>query len=107
MKYVKESAKRLKKLETIVESLPKKIIVWGTGALTQRLLTNTKLKSKVFLYVNSDSKLWGKELDGVKIISPEELTHYKYPLLVASYRFKDEILKTIKEKKLSNQIITF
>lgn len=107
MKYIDKSKNKMSQLVRIVNHLPKRIIVWGTGALTEKLLKATTIKNNIFLFVDSDSKMWGKYLEGIKIISPDDVAKYNDPILIASYRFKDEIKQLIKKRKLKNRIITF
>mgnify|MGYP001571895842 CR=1 FL=1 len=77
---------------------------WGAGSLTQRLLNSTNLQNKTIKIIDSDSKLWGKFLSGIEIISPGKVGNYKEPIFVSSFRFKDEISSYIK-KHFKNAII--
>lgn len=106
-KYIEESQKKFERVNKIVEEAPSNLIIWGAGSLTQRLLQTTNLRSKVFKFVDRDHNLIGKKLEGVQIIDPSELSHYPNPILIASFRFKDEMVTFIKEQKLNNPIITF
>lgn len=106
-KYIALSQNKMKNIMKIINSLPKNTIVWGVGALTQRLLKTTKIKNKIFKFVDSNKNLIGKQIDGIKILAPNELVKFDNPVLVSSFGFKDEIIEEIKKRKLKNQILTF
>lgn len=106
-KYISMSQKKMKNIIKTIELLPKRIIIWGVGALTQRLLKRTNIKNKIFKFVDSNKNLIGKKIDGIDIISPNELIKYNNPILISSFSFKDEIIEEIKKRKINNQIITF
>ena len=105
--YIKISEKKLKNVQKVVNKAPSRIIVWGAGSLTQRLLQSTNLSKKILMIVDRDKNLIGKKLNGIKIMSPLSLIKYKEPILIVSFRFKDEIRRDIKAMKLRNKIITF
>jgi len=106
-KYIKVSNSKMKNIKNVINSCPQKVIVWGAGSLTQRLLNTTNLRKKVLKYVDSDEKLNGKMLGDIEIISPDNLIKYSEPILISSFRFKEEIIEVIKKMKLTNKIITF
>lgn len=106
-KYITLSAGRLNQVKVILNKLPEDVIVWGIGSLTQRLLTTTSLPQKVLKFVDSDPKLVGGKLIGKEIISPYDLKNYKAPILISSFRFRDEIINQIEKMGLQNKIITF
>lgn len=106
-RYINISNQRLKKINKIVASLQYKTIVWGAGALTKRLLQTTNLRQKVFILVDRNAKIIGENLEDIKVISPNELGTYDEPILISSFKFKDEIVNEIKARKLKNKIITF
>ena len=82
------------------------VIVWGLGTFTQRFLTKNILKNIVAL-VDSNPQYTGKKYNDISIISPQELTGHKEPIILAvSPRYIDAIIHTIKdEMKLENEII--
>ena len=105
LKYIDLSESKLKIIKKQINSLSKKVIVWGAGALSQRLLSTTNIKNKIVFFVDSNSNLQGAKLDGIPIYSPDVIKNYKYPILISSYSFSEEILKIIKNKKLSNKVL--
>lgn len=87
----------------------KKIIVWGVGTHTLRLIGSGLDLSKVLFFVDSNKRYLGKKLNGIDIISPKSLKQKKtqnIPILISTYSYQEEIAKQIKkELKLSNEII--
>lgn len=102
--YIRRSKMKLSKIQKTIDKLPKQSIVWGVGALTRRLLSTTHLRDKVLFFVDSNPNLIGKSIDRVKIYSPEVLKKHREPVLISSFRFRDEIVKYIKKKKYHNKI---
>lgn len=105
--YIKRSRIKMNNVNKVLDSISNHIIVWGAGALTQRLLKTTNIRNKIFKFVDSNKNLIGKQIEGIDIISPNELNKYNNPILISSFSFKDEIIKEIKKRKIKNQIITF
>ncbi len=105
--YIIKSKKKQFIINKTIKSCPNKILVWGAGSLTQRLLATTSLKSKVIKLVDRDKNLIGKTLNGIPIISPHEVKQFKDSILISSFRFKEDIKKDISKMGLENKIITF
>lgn len=105
--YIEQSEAGLGAIRKKIEIAPSDILVWGAGALTQRLLETTNLQKKVLRFVDSDRKLQGRKLSGIKIISPTELYRFSNPILISSFRFRNEIVSYIKAKKYKNEVISF
>ncbi len=106
-KYINISKKKMKNILITIDLLPKNTIVWGVGALTQRLLKTTNIKNKVLKFVDGNKNLIGKKIEGIEIISSDKLKDFNEPILISSFRFKNEILKHIHINKIKNKIITF
>jgi len=106
-KYISQSQKKMGLILKKIELLPKNTIIWGVGALTQRLLMTTKIRNKIFKFVDSNKNLIGKKLDGIDILSPDKLVEYNNPILISSFAFKDEIAKETRKRELKNKIVTF
>lgn len=83
------------------------ILVWGTGAHTQRLLAMSSLdKVNIAAFVDSNPKYQGQHLHGVSILKPECLAARTEPILISSYAAQHEIAEQIREKlQLSNELI--
>ena len=106
-KYISLSEDKQKNIDNKISKIANKIIVWGAGSLTKRLFKTTPLKRKTIKLVDVNPNLIGKKLSGIEIISPDELSKYNETILISSFRFKDEILKEIKKRKLTNKVVTF
>lgn len=106
-KYIEASREKMDRISAVIRRLPDEVIVWGAGALTRRLLATTDLRGKVVRLVDKSTNLVGTKLDGLEIISPEDLVHHRHPVLVSTFMFRDEICSYIKEKKLPNKVYTF
>jgi len=100
--YIQKSSKILEKVIAIINSLVKtqeKIIVWGAGSLTSRLLATTNLKSaNIQAFVDSDPSLHGKKLNGISIVSPDILKSRKMSVFIVTYIHSQEIKQILLEK---------
>ena len=105
--YIKLSKENLNAIQKVIKKVPNKIIVWGAGSLTQRLLQSTDLGEKVTKFVDKNTNLIGKKINNIPIISPVDLSYYNEPILISSFKFKDEIVQEIKKRKLKNRVLTF
>ena len=83
------------------------IIVWGTGAQTLRLLANSQLKNaNITAFVDSNPKYQGKTINGVLVISPNDLKNKSEAILISTRAYQQEIEYQIRnELKLSNEVI--
>ena len=82
-----------------------KVIVWGTGTHTLRLLGTVLSLSKIDCFVDSNLRYVGRDLHGIKIIGPGSINN-ELPIIISSYGYQDEIEKIIVEKlKLKNKIV--
>jgi len=93
--------------EIIKERLLNKdrIIVWGVGTHTQRLIGTGLNISKILYFVDSNKRYFGKKLMGKEIKSPSEIKE-DVPILISTFVFQEEIAYLIKEiLKLKNEII--
>ncbi|PIR13737.1 hypothetical protein COV49_01155 [Candidatus Falkowbacteria bacterium CG11_big_fil_rev_8_21_14_0_20_39_10] len=105
--YIKKSTAKLDRINRIIDKAPNSMIIWGAGSLTMRLLQTTDLRNKVDRFVDRNLNMIGKSIDGIPIISPEDLENYNAPILISSYKFKNEIVNEIKKRGLKNKILTF
>lgn len=82
-----------------------KIIVWGVGTHTQRLIGSGLELSKILFFVDSNIRYIGKKLNGIEIKSPNDIQE-EIPILISTYSYQQEIAYQIKEVlKLNNEII--
>ncbi len=99
VRYLGESFDRLTEISAAIDALVaggEEIVVWGAGALTARLLADTRLAdARISAFVDSDSALHGKVLAGRPVLSPETLRGGLGTVLVASVRWESEILAAL------------
>ena len=82
-----------------------KVIVWGVGTHTQRLIDSGLELSKILFFVDSNTKYSGKKINGVEIKSPAEIKE-DTPILISTYSYQEEVVYQIKEiLKLDNEVI--
>ncbi len=112
-RYISASKNKLrviqKKIDYLISS-NSKVIIWGAGSLTSRLLASTNLaKIDIKCFVDSNKSLQGKKLRDIKIFSPnifrglgKEIkvlilsnvyAKEMKDLLIGNYNFKGEILQ--------------
>jgi len=65
--YIRKSTVKQGRVNRVIHSLPRRVIVWGVGALTRRLLLTTSLKKRVKFFVDSSPNLVGKMIEGLNI----------------------------------------
>jgi len=85
--YITQSSKidlKIKKL--IQEKLlnKNKIIVWGVGTYTQRLIGSGLDLSKILYFVDSNIRYVGKKLNGIEIKSPNDIRKERIPILISN-----------------------
>lgn len=85
-----------------------KIIVWGIGSSTMRLLANSSLsQANIIAFVDSNPKYWGEYLMDKPIISTEELKKKTETILITSKIYRQEILtQIVNELNLKNKVVT-
>ena len=84
-----------------------KVLVWGTGQLTMKLLAETVLgQANIAAFVDSNPINHGKHLRGVPILSPLRASDYSCPIVVASTLHQSAIVEQIRKNlALSNSLI--
>ena len=100
--YIKKSSNKLKlinnKIKKLVES-KEKIIIWGIGSLTSRLLATTVLKKcNIQFFVDSNINQQSKIVNKLLVKSPEVLRKQKITVLISTYIYGKEIKKILLSK---------
>jgi SAM-dependent methyltransferase len=108
--YIRKSKQAEDRVRKTIEGLAasgQSILVWGTGAHTQRLLAMSALgKVNIAAFVDSNPKYQGRQLHGKAILSPESLSSRREPILISSYAAQKEIALQIRERlRLENELI--
>ncbi len=84
-----------------------RIVVWGTGQLTLKLLTESALSSiPITQFIDSNPANQGRTLRGAPIIAPGDLQDRTVPILVASTINAPSIREDIRRLNLPNPTIT-
>jgi len=100
--YIRVSRDLANRVETQLEKVAESgepILVWGVGTNTQRLMmTGPLARANIVAFVDSNSHYHGKLLMNRPIISPLEVADFPHPVLVATFIFREEIRKQIREK---------
>jgi SAM-dependent methyltransferase len=92
-------------LQAVISRHPR-LIVWGTGQLTMKLLAETSLaRANIVAFADSNPANQGKLLRGVPVVAPKSLTAGDIPILVASTINAEAILESIRQLNLPNPTI--
>jgi SAM-dependent methyltransferase len=84
----------------------RRIIVWGVGTHTQRLLATGALNpANIVAFVDSNPKYQNQQLEGIPVVRPETLKNRPEPILISSFGFQQEIANQIRGMKLPNELI--
>ncbi|MEO5888190.1 MAG: class I SAM-dependent methyltransferase [Anaerolineales bacterium] len=107
--YIKRSKEILNEIEVRLQKIltnSPKIIVWGTGQLTMKLLTETSLaRATILAFVDNNPINQGKVLRGMSIIAPNQLDNLNVPIVVATLLHHHAIADQILQMQLPNEII--
>ena len=108
--YIRKSSKKLETINNKIKQLIKskeKIVIWGVGSLTSRLLATTDFKkTNIQFFVDSNANLQGKTINNLPIKSPDTLKKQKVTVFVSTYIYGQEIKKTLlKEYNFKGKII--
>jgi len=83
------------------------IIIWGTGQLTMKLLSDTCLRTaRISAFVDGNPINQGKMLHGANVIAGSEITAGNTPILVCSLINEASILDSIHTLGLPNPVAT-
>ena len=108
--YVSKSEELMALLRTSLsktfEQFPK-VLIWGTGQLTLKLLLEPVFqKIEIVAFVDSSPVQRGRSIMGKLILSPDQLDNYPFPILISSLVNEDSILETIRSLRLSHPVYT-
>ena len=85
----------------------RRIIVWGIGTHTSRLMATSRLaEADIVAFIESNSRYHGKTLHGRPILAPDALKDHSEPVLISSRVFEKEIAEQIRhDLGCSNELI--
>lgn len=114
--YLDQSANLLSSINSELQTRLKaaengspEIIVWGTGQLAMKLLTETCLQQfKIVGFIDGNPINQGRFFAEQKILAPTEISTFsqKVPILITTTLHQNEIIDVIKNLNISNPIIT-
>lgn len=81
-------------------------IIYGAGEHTEKLLDAAGEMGNLVAVVDSNERLWGTEIKGVRCISPEKILDYSKNVVISSQQHEKEILAYLK-RRYSNKIELF
>ncbi len=83
-----------------------RVIVWGTGELTAKLLTRTALaRANVVAFVDGNPVNQGRNLRGLPILAPEQLTSGPDLIVIGSILHREAIRERIQALGLANPLL--
>ena len=85
----------------------RRILVWGVGTHTSRLMATSRLgEADIVAFIESNSRYHGKTLHGRPILAPAALKDLHEPVLISSRVFEKEIADQIRQDLgCSNELI--
>jgi SAM-dependent methyltransferase len=99
-RYLSQCATEDERLHTKIDALVedgRRIIVWGVGTHTSRLMATSRLaEADIVAFIESNSRYHGKTLHGRAILPPEALKAHHEPVLISSRVFEKEIAEQIR-----------
>lgn len=107
--YMERSKQMMRNIDAQISSLIEKspsIIVWGTGQLANKLLTETSLaRADILAFADNNPINHGKILHGKPILAPHELSNWDTPILITTLLHHRSIANQIRAMGLNNEIV--
>jgi SAM-dependent methyltransferase len=109
-RYLSQCAVNDERLHAEIDSVvdrKRRILVWGVGTHTSRLMATSRLaEADIVAFIESNSRYHGKMLRGRPILAPEALKDHPEPVLISSRVFQKEIAEQIRhDLGCSNELI--
>jgi len=107
--YIEKSREMLQKMDqTIGQAIAKnrRVVVWGTGQLTSKLLKKTRLaEADIVSFIDSNPIHHGEVWMGKPVVAPESLVDSTAALLIATTIHQDDIVAAIGRMGLRNELV--
>lgn len=99
--FKKESLEIFRNLEG------KELIIYGGGNHTLLLFKQFKILRtlNIRIIVDKDKSKWGMKINGILIVSPEEILNYGNHIIISSYKYNNEIKKELEKKYSMEDLI--
>jgi SAM-dependent methyltransferase len=109
--YIAASRRLMRSIDARLREVMKEspeLIVWGTGQLAMKLLTETALgDAHIAAFIDGNPINHGKRLHGRPVLAPEAARGLPHPIVVTSMLHQEAIMQVIRGRlKLSNPVIT-
>jgi hypothetical protein len=108
--YIRASAQAMREIDEKINKVLRRvaeIVVWGTGELAMKMLSDTCLRdARIVAFVDGNPVNQGRLLLGRPVLSPSEARDLCHPILITSIIHGREIARDILEKyHMNNEII--
>lgn len=81
-----------------LEIIPDKYVIFGSGMVGRQLLKLLNdIGVKVECFMDSNPNLWGEEVNGVKVMKPQDILPAGQKVLISSYEYSDEMAYILDE----------
>lgn len=108
--YVRASRESMNEIDVRIRhtlAAHKSLIVWGTGQLTMKLLTDTCLRdAEIVGFVDGNPVNQGRSIRGLPVAGGEALASGPTPILVCSLISSAAIIEAIRNLGLTNPVVT-
>lgn len=108
-KYLEASAKLEAEIHAKIKQLvdsQKPLAIWGAGTHTLRLLETSALpKAHIVAIIDSNSRYKGKQLHGLRILTPDEFKSEETTILISSQVAEEEIKTQIRKQLRWNNAV--
>jgi SAM-dependent methyltransferase len=99
-RYIAQCAADERRLHGAIDAIVdgrRRILVWGVGTHTSRLLATSRLaEADIAAFIESNARYHGRTLNGRPILPPAALTERPEPVLISSRVFQREIADQIR-----------
>lgn len=108
-KYIARSQQMMNDIDLNIANLlsrSRSIIVWGTGQLSMKLLSETSLAhADILAFVDNNPINHGELLRNAPVVAPDELGGFDAPILITTLLHHKAIAEQIKRMNLKNEIV--
>ena len=82
------------------------LILFGVGRMAKKYAAIIKnSNAKIRYFTDNNSNFWGKRIDGIEVLPPEEIKNLECNIIIAC-RYVEEITKQLSDMGIENRIVT-